>query len=127
MTKSSKKDRPPETDSGENELTCSKEQAQHYLRQMMHIRKFEDGMMDLMTRNIAQGGSHLCAGQEAVAVGVCGALEADDKIYSNHRSHYHYLAKGGDLTGMVCELYGKAAGCVGGRGGSMHLMDAHTY
>lgn len=66
---------------------------------------------------------HLSIGQEAVAVGSCEALVATDKIFSTHRCHAHYLAKGGDLRRMLAEIYGKAAGCVGGRGGSMHLMD----
>jgi pyruvate dehydrogenase E1 component alpha subunit len=66
---------------------------------------------------------HLSVGQEAAAVGSCEALAASDKIFSTHRCHGHYLAKGGDLRRMLAEIYGKAAGCVGGRGGSMHLMD----
>ena len=66
---------------------------------------------------------HLSVGQEATAVGVCEALALTDKVYSTHRCHAHYLAKGGDLKRMLAEIYGKAAGCIGGRGGSMHLMD----
>lgn len=64
---------------------------------------------------------HLSVGQEAAAVGVCRALRETDKVYSTHRCHAHYLAKGGSLEPMLAEIYGKAAGCVGGRGGSMHL------
>src|SRR4030065_166070 len=66
---------------------------------------------------------HLCIGQEAIAVGVCAALSAEDVVFSNHRAHGHYLAKGGNLNAMVAELYGRATGCCGGRGGSMHLID----
>lgn len=66
---------------------------------------------------------HLSIGQEAVAVGVCAALEQSDILFSTHRNHAHYLAKGGRLKPMLAEIYGKASGCVGGRGGSMHLMD----
>jgi len=66
---------------------------------------------------------HLCIGQEAVAVGVCSALNKDDYISSNHRSHGHYLAKGGDLKRMIAELYCRETGCSKGRGGSMHLVD----
>lgn len=66
---------------------------------------------------------HLSVGQEAVAVGVSSSLRPDDQVVSNHRCHAHYLAKGGDLQAMLAELYGKAAGCCGGRGGSMHLFD----
>jgi pyruvate dehydrogenase E1 component alpha subunit len=66
---------------------------------------------------------HLSIGQEAVAVGVCTHLSKKDWVMSAHRSHAHYLAKGGDLKAMFAELYGKATGCTGGRGGSMHLVD----
>jgi len=58
-----------------------------------------------------------------MAVGVCAALRPDDQVLSNHRCHAHYLAKGGDLTGMLAEMFGRATGCCGGRGGSMHLHD----
>lgn len=66
---------------------------------------------------------HLSIGQEAVAVGVCATLSDRDHVFSTHRCHAHYLAKGGALEPMLGEIYGKATGCVGGRGGSMHLMD----
>ena len=66
---------------------------------------------------------HLSIGQEAIAVGVSSVLRRDDQVVSNHRCHAHYLAKGGSLEAMLAELYGKAAGCCGGRGGSMHLFD----
>ncbi|MFW0861926.1 MAG: thiamine pyrophosphate-dependent dehydrogenase E1 component subunit alpha [Dethiobacter sp.] len=62
-------------------------------------------------------------GQEAVAVGVCDALHKDDRVIGNHRSHGHYLAKGGSLKKMVCELFGKECGSSHGKGGSMHLID----
>ncbi|MFM7697180.1 MAG: thiamine pyrophosphate-dependent dehydrogenase E1 component subunit alpha [Limnohabitans sp.] len=66
---------------------------------------------------------HLSTGQEAVAVGVCAHLEKDDLLTSTHRGHGHTLAKGADLKKMMCELYGKAAGTNGGKGGSMHIAD----
>lgn len=66
---------------------------------------------------------HLSIGQEAAAVGVCANLDFRDQVYSTHRCHSHYLAKGGNLRSMISELYGKKSGCCGGRGGSMHLMD----
>lgn len=66
---------------------------------------------------------HLCTGQEAVAAGVSAALRQDDFVVSTHRSHGHYLAKGGDMKRMLAEIYGKATGCSSGRGGSMHLID----
>jgi acetoin:2,6-dichlorophenolindophenol oxidoreductase subunit alpha len=66
---------------------------------------------------------HLCIGQEAVTVGVCAHLKKDDYITSNHRSHGHYIAKGGDLKRLIAELHCKETGCSKGRGGSMHLVD----
>ncbi len=66
---------------------------------------------------------HLCIGQEAIAVGICANLLKKDYLLSNHRSHGHYLAKGGDLKQMLAEIYGKATGCSKGKGGSMHLVD----
>jgi pyruvate dehydrogenase E1 component alpha subunit len=66
---------------------------------------------------------HLCLGQEAVSVGVCANLKKEDFLFSNHRGHGHYLAKGGNLNFMIAELYCKETGCSKGRGGSMHLID----
>lgn len=66
---------------------------------------------------------HLSIGQEAAASGICFALTQKDKVFSTHRSHAHYLAKGGDLAKMIAEIYGRVTGCNGGRGGSMHIMD----
>jgi pyruvate dehydrogenase E1 component alpha subunit len=67
--------------------------------------------------------THLSIGQELVPVIVSNFLASDDKVFSSHRAHAHYLAKGGSLKKMIAELYGKATGCTGGRGGSMHLTD----
>ena len=66
---------------------------------------------------------HLCDGEEAIAVGVCKNLKMRDMIFSNHRSHGHYLAKGGSLDALIAELHGKVTGCCKGKGGSMHLCD----
>jgi len=66
---------------------------------------------------------HLSIGQEAIAVGVCQNLKKKDQIVTAHRSHAHYLAKGGSLKRMIAELYGKETGCAKGFGGSMHLID----
>lgn len=66
---------------------------------------------------------HSSKGQEAVAVGVCANLALFDRVYGNHRSHSHYIAKGGDLYAMFAEIYGKADGCCRGFGGSMHMLD----
>jgi len=83
----------------------------------------EESIADLYPEQEMRCPVHLCAGQEAIAVGVCANLKTDDYIMSNHRSHGHYLAKGGDLKAMMAEIYGKATGCCKGKGGSMHLID----
>jgi TPP-dependent pyruvate/acetoin dehydrogenase alpha subunit len=66
---------------------------------------------------------HLSIGQELLAASFCSMLTINDKLFSTHRCHAHYLAKGGSLDLMMAEIYGKSTGCIGGRGGSMHLMD----
>ena len=101
----------------------SKEELVGYLRKMMDIRLFEEKVMELLAKNIIKGASHLYAGEEAVAVGACSAIEEDDYITSTHRGHGHCLAKGGKLPEMMAELCGKATGYCKGRGGSMHIAD----
>ncbi len=101
----------------------SKKKALHLLRRMMEIRMFEDKIMDLLARNIAEGGSHLYAGQEAVAVGALAAIRPDDYITSTHRGHGHAIAKGGSLPHLMAEILGKATGVCKGKGGSLHLAD----
>jgi TPP-dependent pyruvate/acetoin dehydrogenase alpha subunit len=93
------------------------------LREMIRIRTVEQTIADLYPEGEMRTPTHFSIGQEAVAVGVCGALRRDDVVYSGHRCHAHYLAKGGDLLGMVAELHGREAGCARGRGGSVHLND----
>ena len=93
------------------------------LRSMLRIRRVEEALADRYTEQKMRCPMHLCIGQEAIAAGVCAALRKEDKVFSNHRAHGHYLAKGGDLKAMVAELYGRVTGCCGGRGGSMHLID----
>jgi TPP-dependent pyruvate/acetoin dehydrogenase alpha subunit len=95
----------------------------HLHREMLYIRAVEQGIVDRYGEQEMRCPIHLSIGQEAIAVGVCQALRREDRVYSTHRCHAHYLAKGGDLRAMLAEIYGKAAGCIGGRGGSMHLMD----
>jgi TPP-dependent pyruvate/acetoin dehydrogenase alpha subunit len=92
-------------------------------RAMQHIRIVEDGIAERYKEQEMRCPAHLSTGQEATAVGVCHALDRDDRAFGTHRSHALYLAKGGDLKAMLSEIYGKADGCIGGRGGSMHLMD----
>jgi pyruvate dehydrogenase E1 component alpha subunit len=90
---------------------------------MVRIRRVEETLAELYPAGEMRTPTHFSIGQEAVAVGVCGALRRDDVVYSGHRCHAHYLAKGGDLHGMVAELYGRETGCARGRGGSVHLND----
>ena len=91
-------------------------------RSMTRIRATEETIAELLDKNEIRCPTHLCTGQEAIATGVCAALRKDDYIFGGHRSHGHYLAKGGDLRALMAELYGKTTGCSRGRGGSMHLI-----
>ncbi|WP_068493847.1 thiamine pyrophosphate-dependent dehydrogenase E1 component subunit alpha [Paramagnetospirillum marisnigri] len=93
-------------------------------RSMLRIRLVEEAIATRYAEQEMRCPVHLSIGQEAVATGVCLALRPQDQIVSTHRSHAHYLAKGGDLNAMLAEIYGKETGCCGGRGGSMHLFDA---
>ncbi len=92
-------------------------------RELLRIRLVEEAIAAHYPEQEMRCPVHLCTGQEGVAVGVCAALGPGDYVLSGHRSHGHYLAKGGDLKALVAELHGKATGCSGGKGGSMHLVD----
>jgi len=102
------------------------EQWLHMYRGMVMIRLFEEQVNDLYTRALMPGLAHLYIGEEAVAVGVCESLNADDYITSTHRGHGHCLAKGAALDRMFAELLGKEAGYCKGKGGSMHIADPAT-
>jgi len=91
-------------------------------RTMLRIRLFEERLSDMLETDEVKCPCHLYIGQEAVAAGVCAALKKDDYVWGTHRSHGHYLAKGGDMSAMMAEILGKAGGCAKGRGGSMHLF-----
>jgi pyruvate dehydrogenase E1 component alpha subunit len=90
---------------------------------MLRIRRVEEALADRYQEQQMRCPMHLCIGQEAVAAGVSLWLKPQDHVFSGHRAHGHYLAKGGDLGKMIAELYGRVTGCCGGRGGSMHLID----
>lgn len=90
---------------------------------MVIIRQFEDTVYDVYSRGTMPGLAHLYTGMEAVAVGICIALDKADNITSTHRGHGHLLAKGGDPRRMFSELLGKASGYNHGKGGSMHIVD----
>lgn len=93
-------------------------------RRMLRIRIIEEQIATRYHEQKMRCPVHLSVGQEAVAVGVSAALVTADQIVSTHRCHAHYLAKGGNLDAMLCEIMGKESGCCGGRGGSMHLFDS---
>lgn len=97
--------------------------AKRMLFGIMRVRLIEERIRTLYAEQEIRCPTHFSIGQEAVAVGVCAHLRRDEQITSAHRSHAHYLAKGGDLKAMLAELYGKATGCAAGKGGSMHLID----
>ena len=88
---------------------------------MLRIRKFEERVAELLVDQEIKCPTHLYTGEEAVATGVCANLRKEDYVFSTHRSHGHYIAKGGDIKALMAELYGKATGCSRGKGGSMHL------
>ena len=100
-----------------------KERLLSFYKTMVKIRYFELAANKLFLANKLPGFLHLYAGQEAIATGVCGALNHDDYITSNHRGHGHLIAKGGDVKKMMAELFGKATGYCNGKGGSMHICD----
>lgn len=91
---------------------------------MFRIRCFEERVQRLFRGGRVPGLTHLCIGQEAVAVGVCHGLRPSDRIASTHRGHGHSLAKGADPYRLMAEILGRATGYGGGRGGSMHVFDA---
>jgi len=92
-------------------------------REMLRIRRIEEEIERRYREDHMATPIHLVIGQEATSVGACAALRRDDLIYSSHRTHGNYLAKGGSLDAMLAEMHCRATGCAGSRGGSMHLID----
>ena len=101
----------------------SKEFLKKLYRTMVRIRYCEESLVEPILKGEVRCPVHLYSGEEAIAVGICAALKKKDYIFSTHRSHGHYLAKGGDMSALVAEVYGKESGCSRGRGGSMHIAD----
>lgn len=89
---------------------------------MIRIRKFEERIGELVGQGKIETPCHLYIGQEAIATGICSSLDKEDFMFGNHRSHGHYIAKGGDLKKLMAEINTKADGCCGGKGGSMHVI-----
>ena len=101
----------------------STEQLVAWYRAMLRIRRIEEEIERRYHQDQMKTPIHLVIGQEAAAVGCCAALRETDLVYTSHRTHGAYLAKGGDLGRMLCEMHCRINGCVGSRGGSMHLID----
>jgi len=91
-------------------------------RTMVRIRLCEESFVEPILQGQIRCPVHLYSGQEAIATGVCAALAKEDYVFGNHRSHGHFLAKGGNLGELVAEIYCKDSGCSRGKGGSMHLI-----
>ncbi len=93
------------------------------MRQMVRIRRFEERCAELYSQTKIRGFLHLYIGEEAVGVGVMGALTDDDQIVATYREHGHALARGVDAGALMAEMFGRSNGCARGRGGSMHIAD----
>ncbi|MFC1577174.1 thiamine pyrophosphate-dependent dehydrogenase E1 component subunit alpha [Candidatus Omnitrophota bacterium] len=97
-------------------------------KKMLLIRRFEEKLCELFTKDLLFGTIHSCIGQEANAVGVIDALDkSKDIVISNHRGHGHYIALTNDVDGLMAEIMGRETGVVGGRGGSQHLHNRNFY
>ena len=92
-------------------------------RAMLRIRIVEESFVDPILKGDIRCPCHLYSGQEAIAAGLCASLNGKDYVFGNHRSHGHFLAKGGSMQELVAEIYCRETGCSRGRGGSMHLID----
>ncbi|MGC8879081.1 MAG: thiamine pyrophosphate-dependent enzyme, partial [Anaerolineae bacterium] len=90
---------------------------------MLLIRRTEEKILELLLQGkLASSMCHVSIGQEAVATGVCSAMQPQDYLTSTHRGHGHIIARGGDLRRIIAELLGRETGYCKGRGGSMHLV-----
>ena len=103
-------------------MALSAEKQLEMLRTMQTIRRFEERASEDYIGGAIYGVVHCYIGEEAVATGICSALNIDDRIISTHRGHGHCIAKGADLNRMMAELYGRATGYCKGKGGSMHMF-----
>jgi len=101
----------------------SNEFLQQLYRTMLRIRLCEESFIEPILNRDVCCPVHLYSGEEAISAGICSALSEGDYIFGNHRSHGHFLAKGGSMSELVAEIYCRETGCSRGRGGSMHLID----
>jgi pyruvate dehydrogenase E1 component alpha subunit len=102
------------------------DRGRHLYGEMLRIRRFEERCVELYSATKIRGFLHLYIGEEAVAVGVMQALDAEDAVVATYREHGHALARGVTADSIMAEMFGKVEGCSHGRGGSMHLFDART-
>lgn len=107
-------------------VSMTREQGLELLRQMLRIRRFEERAAELYQLGKIHGFLHLYIGEEAVAVGSVPALTNDEAIVATYREHGHALVRGTSMRSLMAELFGKATGCAGGRGGSMHFSMPHA-
>jgi acetoin:2,6-dichlorophenolindophenol oxidoreductase subunit alpha len=108
--------------SGHN-ASPSREALLGFYETMLRIRRFEEQMIRFVNEQKMPGSTHTCIGQEAIAAGICGALQQGDQVLTTHRPHGHFIAMGLDIKGVMAELMLKQTGINRGRCGSMHLMD----
>ena len=99
---------------------------ERFYRSLYRIRQVEEEIARIYPSDKIKSPVHLSIGQEAISVGVCESLQPQDIVFGSYRGHALYLAKGGDLKGMIAELYGKSTGVGQGKGGSMHLIDTQA-
>ena len=107
--------------------TLTKDQLAEMYHQMVRIRTFEAALPDLFLKGLVVGTGHVSLGEEAVAAGTIGALGPKDFVISTHRAHGHALARGSDIKIILAEVFCRATGCTGGKGGSMHIHDFDRY
>lgn len=110
-------------ESGTGARRASADVRREMFQEALRIRMVEEEIVRRYGEQEMRCPTHICIGQEAPPVGVSAHLEKADLVFSAHRSHGHYLAKGADLKAMIAELYGRATGCALGKGGSQHLID----
>ena len=105
------------------EVEVSEERFLNLYRKLSMIRRFEEKVDELFRQGRIKGAIHVSVGEEAVAVGVAEALSDKDLVMATHRGHGHCIAKGGDISRMMAELFGRSTGYCRGKGGSMHIID----
>ena len=95
------------------------EHVRDLLKGMIRIRRFEDKCAELYTKQKIRGFLHLYDGEEAIATGIIPLLTDEDRVVATYREHGHALARGIPMGSVLAEMYGKAEGCAGGRGGGI--------